>query len=47
LKAKRFGAVGLDVCEGEAEYFFQDSSEKVMSDDVMARLLSFYNVVMT
>ncbi|KAH6871122.1 D-lactate dehydrogenase [Coprinopsis sp. MPI-PUGE-AT-0042] len=30
-----------------AEYFFQDSSEKVMTDDVMARLLSFYNVAMT
>lgn len=47
LKANRFGAVGLDVYEGEGEFFFQDSSDKVMNDDVLPRLLSFYNVVMT
>jgi D-lactate dehydrogenase len=38
------GAVGLDVYEGEAAYFFADSSHKIIQDDTFARLLTFYNV---
>ncbi len=37
----------MDVYERESLYFFADSSEKVIHDDVFARLLSFYNVFMT
>jgi lactate dehydrogenase-like 2-hydroxyacid dehydrogenase len=44
LKQGKFGAVGLDVYEKESEYFFQDSSEKVIQDDQLSRLLSFFNV---
>lgn len=34
----------MDVYEQESAYFFSDSSEKIIQDDVLARLLSFYNV---
>lgn len=47
LKADHLGAVGMDVYEQESAYFFSDSSEKVIQDDVLARLLSFYNVFVT
>ncbi|KAH6910616.1 D-lactate dehydrogenase [Coprinopsis sp. MPI-PUGE-AT-0042] len=47
LKSNHIGAVGLDVYERESEYFFADSSSKVITDDAFARLLSFYNVYMT
>jgi D-lactate dehydrogenase len=47
LKAKKIGAAGLDVYEEESEYFFEDRSNKVIDDDVLARLLSFNNVIVT
>ena len=31
----------------ESDYFFEDFSNKVITDDVLARLLSFNNVVIT
>jgi D-lactate dehydrogenase len=47
LKAGKFGAVGLDVYEKEQEYFFKDSSEAVILDDQLSRLLTFNNVFMS
>lgn len=47
LKQKRIGAAGLDVYEEEAGYFYQDTSDRIMGDDVLARLLSFNNVIVT
>jgi D-lactate dehydrogenase len=47
LKSGHVAAVGLDVYERESNYFFADSSAKVITDDSFARLLSFYNVFMT
>ena len=47
LKSKRIGAAGLDVYEEEAGYFYEDKSDKIMDDDVLARLLSFNNVLLT
>lgn len=47
LKSGHIGAVGLDVYEGESAYFFHDSSSKIIQDDELARLLSFYNVFVT
>jgi len=44
LKTGHLGAVALDVYEGEASYFFADSSSKIIQDDNIARLLTFYNV---
>jgi len=37
----------LDVYEEESEYFFEDRSNRVIDDDVLARLLSFNNVIVT
>jgi D-lactate dehydrogenase len=47
LKTGQVGYAGLDVYEEESEYFFEDFSNKVITDDVLARLLSFNNVVIT
>ncbi|MEK6236653.1 MAG: 2-hydroxyacid dehydrogenase [Planctomycetales bacterium] len=47
LKSGKVGAAGLDVYEEEAGVFFQDLSGTVLTDDVLARLLTFNNVVVT
>ncbi len=47
LKAKAIGGAGLDVYEEESEYFFEDFSGSNISDDVLARLLTFNNVLIT
>lgn len=47
LKTRKIGYAGLDVYEEEGEYFFEDLSDKIIEDDVLARLLSFNNVVVT
>jgi D-lactate dehydrogenase len=41
------GAAGLDVYEEESDYFFEDRSDAVITDDVLARLLTFPNVLVT
>ncbi len=47
LKSKKIGSAGLDVYEEEAQYFYEDTSDKIIDDDVLARLLSFNNVIIT
>jgi D-lactate dehydrogenase len=47
LKSGRIGSLGLDVYEEEADYFFEDLSQQVITDDVLARLLTFPNVLVT
>jgi D-lactate dehydrogenase len=47
LKAGRIAAAGLDVYEEEEGVFFQDLSNRVLQDDVLARLLTFPNVLVT
>ena len=47
LKEKKIAAAGLDVYEEESEYFYEDKSDKIIDDDVLARLLSFNNVIVT
>lgn len=47
LKNGRIRALGMDVYEEEADYFFEDLSQQVMTDDVLARLLTFPNVIVT
>jgi len=47
LKSKKIGSAGLDVYEEEGDYFFEDHSNIVMDDDILARLLSFNNVIVT
>jgi D-lactate dehydrogenase len=47
LKAKRIGGAVLDVYEEEQGFFFRDLSGTVLPDDVLARLLTFPNVLVT
>jgi D-lactate dehydrogenase len=47
LRAGRLSGVGLDVYEEEAGVFFQDHSLEVMTDDRLARLTTFGNVLVT
>lgn len=47
LKSGRLGGVALDVYEGEEGIFFQDLSGEVLQDDLLARLLTFPNVLVT
>lgn len=47
LKSGKVGFAGLDVYEEESDYFFEDFSNSFITDDVLARLLSFSNVVIT
>lgn len=47
LKSRKIGAAGLDVYEEETEYFFEDFSQEVIDDDVLARLMTFPNVLIT
>ncbi|MGN1313467.1 MAG: 2-hydroxyacid dehydrogenase [Lachnospiraceae bacterium] len=47
LKEKRIGGAGLDVYEEEAEWFFEDHSEKGIQDDTLALLTAMPNVLVT
>jgi len=47
LKSGHIGYLGLDVYEQEAGIFFHDHSDQVLQDDVLARLLTFPNVLVT
>lgn len=47
LKSGHLGYLGLDVYEEEADLFFEDLSDFPLQDDILARLLTFPNVVIT
>jgi len=47
LRKRKIGAAGLDVYEEESEYFFEDRSTEIITDELLARLLMFPNVLMT
>ncbi|WP_411902237.1 2-hydroxyacid dehydrogenase [Methylorubrum thiocyanatum] len=47
LKSGRLGGMALDVYEQEASLFYKDLSSSIVSDDVMQRLISFPNVIVT
>ena len=47
LKKSRLGYLGLDVYEQEEKLFFHDLSENIIEDDMILRLLSFPNVLIT
>jgi D-lactate dehydrogenase len=46
LKSGQIGSLALDVYE-EENVFFQDVSDRVLQDDLLARLLTFPNVLIT
>lgn len=47
LKSKHIGYLGLDVYEEEKGLFFEDHSEEILQDDIIARLMTFPNVLIT
>lgn len=47
IKSKQLGGACLDVYEEEAEYFFEDFSNHIMSDDTLARLIFMPNVIVS
>lgn len=47
LKIGQIGYAGLDVYEEEEGIFFEDHSQDLLQDDVLARLLTFPNVFIT
>ena len=47
LKSGRLGALGIDVYEQEEGIFFNDLSGEILQDDIIARLLTFPNVIVT
>ncbi|MFM8314017.1 MAG: 2-hydroxyacid dehydrogenase, partial [Deltaproteobacteria bacterium] len=47
LKKGQIGSAGLDVYEEEEALFFKDHSNEVIQDDLLARLLTFPNVLIT
>jgi D-lactate dehydrogenase len=47
LKNKKIGSLALDVYEEEENFFFYDHSDEMINDDVLARLMTFPNVIIT
>jgi D-lactate dehydrogenase len=47
LKTGQLGGLAIDVYEQEANLFFQDLSSTIICDDVIQRLVSFPNVIVT
>ena len=47
LKTGKIGFFGMDVYEEEGGLFFEDHSEDILQDDVIARLMTFQNVLIT
>ena len=47
LLARKIGAACLDVYEEEADIFFEDRSGHILNDDVLSRLISMPNVIVT
>lgn len=47
LKKGRLGYLGIDVYEQEDKLFFEDLSESILPDDMIARLMTFPNVLVT
>ena len=47
IKSRKIGAACLDVYEEESDIFFEDYSGHIVNDDVLARLISMPNVIIT
>jgi len=47
LKTQKVAGAGLDVYEEETELFFEDFSSEIIDDDILARLVSLPNVIIT
>lgn len=47
IKSRKIGAACLDVYEEEADLFYEDNSGHILDDDILARLISMPNVIVT
>lgn len=47
LKTQHLSGVALDVYEGEGALFYDDHSGEIIHDDVLMRLMTFHNVIVT
>jgi D-lactate dehydrogenase len=47
IKSRKVGAACLDVYEEESDFFFEDYSGHILDDDILARLISMPNVIVT
>lgn len=47
IKSRKIGAACLDVYEEESDLFFEDCSGHIVNDDVLARLMTMPNVLIT
>ena len=47
IKTRKIGAACLDVYEEEADIFFEDRSGHILDDDLLSRLISMPNVIVT
>ena len=47
IKSGQVGGACLDVYEEESDFFFEDLSGLVLQDDILARLISMPNVIVT
>ena len=47
IKARKVGAACLDVYEEETDIFFEDRSGHILNDELLARLISMPNVIVT
>lgn len=47
IKSRKVGAACLDVYEEESDIFFRDFSGHIIADDILARLISMPNVIVT
>lgn len=47
IKNRRIGAACLDVYEEEADVFFEDRSGHILNDELLSRLISMPNVIVT
>lgn len=47
IKTRHVGAACLDVYEEESDFFFEDKSGHILDDDILARLISMPNVIVT
>ena len=47
IKREKIGSFAMDVYEEEGDVFFRDLSDRLIEDDVLARLMTFPNVLIT
>ncbi len=47
IRSRKVGAACLDVYEEESELFFEDRSGHILEDDILARLISMPNVIVS